>query len=74
MDQNLAETRRAVRERGPSSLIIDDLQIDDLPDIAWSGTEVHLRSVAGYLARTEEGQVEYLVAACRQGWFEAHRT
>jgi ribosomal protein S18 acetylase RimI-like enzyme len=60
VEPELAETRRAVTARGAGCLAIDDLTTQDLASISWSGTEEHLRSVAGYLARVGAGEVEYL--------------
>jgi ribosomal protein S18 acetylase RimI-like enzyme len=67
VDQNLEETRRVVEARGPAALVIDDLRIEDLSEIAWSGTPAHLRSVAGYLAEVDQNRIEYLAVRSVDG-------
>jgi ribosomal protein S18 acetylase RimI-like enzyme len=42
------------------SLIIDDLTLDDLDKISWSGTPTHIRYVKESLERVERGEVDYL--------------
>ena len=44
-------------------LIIRDLTPGDLPSCAWSGSAVHLASIARMLERAQRGEVDYL-AAC----------
>jgi ribosomal protein S18 acetylase RimI-like enzyme len=44
-------------------LIVRDLTIDDLPSCAWSGSALHLASIATMLERTRRGEADYL-AAC----------
>ena len=67
VDQNLEETRRVVEARGPAALVIDDLRIEDLSEIVWSGTPAHLRSVAGYLAEVDQDRIEYLAVRSVDG-------
>jgi hypothetical protein len=44
------------------AIVIDELTADDLARIAWSGSPVHIRSVARKLERVADGSLEYLVA------------
>ncbi len=44
-------------------LTVRDLLPADLPACGWSGSPLHLRSVAGELERVRQGEVDYL-AVC----------
>jgi hypothetical protein len=44
-------------------LLVRDLIPEDLPSCAWSGSALHLATVAGELERARLGEVDYL-AAC----------
>jgi len=44
------------------AIVIDELTADDLARIAWSGSPVHIRSVARKLERVADGSLEYLAA------------
>jgi len=44
-------------------LTIRDLTIEDLPSCAWSGSAIHLASIAKALERARHGEVDYL-AVC----------
>jgi ribosomal protein S18 acetylase RimI-like enzyme len=57
----LQRTRRTLETSQLASLVLDDLRVDDLATLGWSGTRSHIRSVADYLARVPSGEVEYLV-------------
>lgn len=48
-------------------LVIDDLEMQDLKRISWSGSPAHLRSVAVALARVAGGEVEYLAVRAPGG-------
>jgi ribosomal protein S18 acetylase RimI-like enzyme len=60
-EQPPRERSQPHRRSEPTSIVIDDLQRDDLARIGWSGSESHLRNVAGQLDRRDRGVVEYLV-------------
>jgi ribosomal protein S18 acetylase RimI-like enzyme len=59
--------RDAIEAHGIDSLIVDDLTVDDLPDIIWSGGETHVESVAKELAKVASGEVEYLAVRAPNG-------
>lgn len=42
------------------SLIVDNLTINDLNKISWSGTPTHIRYVKEAIERVEKGEVDYL--------------
>lgn len=52
--------RQEIATRGVVGLPVTDLTTFDLPDIEWSGSASHLRSVASLLKRVESGEIEYL--------------
>jgi ribosomal protein S18 acetylase RimI-like enzyme len=51
----------------PVDVSIDDLRVDDLPQLGWSGDAAHLASVRTQLRRRETGEVVYLAARLRDG-------
>jgi ribosomal protein S18 acetylase RimI-like enzyme len=51
-----------VRPFDVDAIVVDDLTLDDLDRIGWSGSPEHIKSVAGKLERVVDGSVEYLVA------------
>jgi ribosomal protein S18 acetylase RimI-like enzyme len=61
------DLRRFVRDLGADHLVIDDLQVDDLEGLGWSGSPVHLRHVADDLQRVEGGGIDYLAARLPDG-------
>ncbi|HVV36333.1 MAG TPA: GNAT family N-acetyltransferase [Acidimicrobiales bacterium] len=46
---------------GTATITIDELRVEDLDDIGWSGSPTRLRNVAEQLARMPSGDVEYFV-------------
>jgi ribosomal protein S18 acetylase RimI-like enzyme len=61
------ELRRFVRDLGVDRLAIDDLQVDDLEGLGWSGSPLHLEQVANDLRRVDDGEVDYLAARLPDG-------
>jgi ribosomal protein S18 acetylase RimI-like enzyme len=61
------ELADAVRTANVSSLVVDDLRVDDLDSIAWSGSPAHIRSVAGKLERASDGTLEYVAVRAQDG-------
>jgi ribosomal protein S18 acetylase RimI-like enzyme len=59
--------RETIQRDGIASLVIDDLVVDDLPRISWSGSPGHLRNVADKLRRTSTGELDYLVVRTSEG-------
>lgn len=59
--------RDAIEAHGVETLVVDDLTVDDLPDIVWSGGETHIESVAKELAKVASGEVEYLAVRAPNG-------
>ena len=50
-----------------NSLIIDNLTLNDLDKISWSGTSTHIRYVKEALERVEKGEVDYLAVRDEEG-------
>jgi ribosomal protein S18 acetylase RimI-like enzyme len=50
-----------------SAFAVDDLTLEDVPRIAWSGSRLHLVAVTRALRRVELGEVEYLVVRSPDG-------
>jgi ribosomal protein S18 acetylase RimI-like enzyme len=48
-------------------LVIDDLTVDDLDRLEWSGSPAHIRHVRQALERAAGGEVEYLVVRAPDG-------
>ena len=61
------DLRRFVRDLGADHLVIDDLQVDDLEGLGWSGSPVHLEHVANDLQHVEGGGIDYLAARLPDG-------
>jgi ribosomal protein S18 acetylase RimI-like enzyme len=57
--------RRVVEAEGLGVLAVDDLRLDDLDHLGWSGERAHLRSIARQLER--EGEVDYLAVRAPDG-------
>lgn len=49
------------------SFIVDDLKLEDLDSIGWSGNPAHPRHVKEALLRVQEGEVEYLAVRNTDG-------
>jgi ribosomal protein S18 acetylase RimI-like enzyme len=58
--------RAAVERDGVGVLVVDDLRADDLPVLEWSGSRLHLESVAQNLARVPE-HADYLCVRASVG-------
>lgn len=54
------DVRALLVARGPGILAIDDLRVDDLDGLAWSGGPLHVRYVARSLERAAAGEVDCL--------------
>src|SRR5580698_3221969 len=63
----LEETHAMVAAQGAAALAVDDLTLDDLHLIAWSGNPRHIDAVRRELLRVPSGQVEYLAVRAPQG-------
>ncbi len=50
-----------------NSLIVDNLTINDLDKISWSGSPTHIRYVKEALERVEKGEVDYLAVRDEEG-------
>src|SRR3954468_10359502 len=61
------EARRLIADAGAQAFVVDDLTRDDLPRLAWSGSPLHLASVARALDRVALGEVEYLAVRAPDG-------
>jgi ribosomal protein S18 acetylase RimI-like enzyme len=61
------EVKRFVEQHGVEALKVDDLTKDDLPRIAWSGNQSHLRYVEKALERAAAGDVDYLAVRAPSG-------
>jgi ribosomal protein S18 acetylase RimI-like enzyme len=59
--------RSLIRQQGTAALVVDDLRQDDLALLEWSGSPLHIQSVAAALARVPSGEVEYLVVRAPGG-------
>ena len=58
---DIATLRRGLEDRSVQP-IVDDLSVDDLDRLGWSGNQLHIASMADALRRVQAGEVEYLVA------------
>jgi hypothetical protein len=63
----MVATRRALARQGPGSLVVDDLTVDDLERIDWSGSARHVQAVAEVLMSVERGKAEYLAVRSPDG-------
>jgi ribosomal protein S18 acetylase RimI-like enzyme len=61
------EAAAVIERSGPGGLHIDDLTIDDLEWIAWSGEPRHIVVVREALQRVGHGEVEYLALRVPSG-------
>ena len=66
-DAFIQETRRAVEVNGAGSLVVTDLNRDDLSQIWWAGSADHIRGIAVTLDRVTAGEVEYLAVRAPHG-------
>ena len=64
---NVSALRARIEAEGLGCLTVDELRPDDLPDIAWSGSASHLRSVARQLSRVASGEADYLAVRAPDG-------
>jgi ribosomal protein S18 acetylase RimI-like enzyme len=63
-DENV---RRFIETNGVESLTVDDLTLDDLPNVGWAGSRSHLRYVERALERAAAGEVDYLAVRAPTG-------
>jgi ribosomal protein S18 acetylase RimI-like enzyme len=63
----VAAVRDVVRAGQIDRLVIDDLTMEDLDRIEWSGSQSHIRHVRAALGRVASGEVEYLVVRTPDG-------
>lgn len=56
-----------VETKNINSLIVDNLTLNDLDKISWSGTPTHIRYVKEALGRVEKGEVDYLAVRGEEG-------
>lgn len=62
-----AEVRSAITTNGIVALGIDDLTVNDLSRISWSGNPAHIRSVAERLEAVARLEAEYLAVRAPDG-------
>lgn len=63
----LDAVRALVAAEGASALRVDDLHDGDLAWLGWSGSPLHVRSVAAALERRAMGEVDYLAVRAPGG-------
>jgi ribosomal protein S18 acetylase RimI-like enzyme len=63
----IEDLRSVIRRDGVAALAVDDLGHEDLALLAWSGSPLHIDSIAKALARAPAGEVEYLVVRAPDG-------
>jgi ribosomal protein S18 acetylase RimI-like enzyme len=63
----LRAVRDLVGREGVQALAVDDLRHDDLQMLGWSGSLLHVQSVAAALKRVSVGEVDYLVVRAPGG-------
>lgn len=61
------EVRQLIKTDGIGALPVDDLTVDDLDTMAWSGGPGHIKSVEAALQRVGTGEVEYLAVRTPDG-------
>lgn len=61
-------TRVVLGRQPPGLLVINDLTVDDLLFIGWSGGLSHVQAVERALLRALDGEVEYLAVRAPNGW------
>lgn len=66
-EKALSETRSVVAAQGAAALPVNELGLDDLPLIAWSGNPKHIDAVRRELLRVPSGDVDYLAVRTPQG-------
>lgn len=55
-----SEDRRRIEEQGVDALLVDELSLEDLENIGWSGSPAHIDAVRTALNRVAGGEVDYL--------------
>jgi ribosomal protein S18 acetylase RimI-like enzyme len=63
----VAEAKDVIERGGLGVLVVDELTLDDLDRIAWSGEPRHRVAVSEALGRVASGEVEYLTARVPSG-------
>jgi ribosomal protein S18 acetylase RimI-like enzyme len=66
-DRLIQDVLRVLRNEGPQGLRVDDLTMEDLPLLGWSGSSTHIASVGRALDRVESREVEYLAVRAPGG-------
>ena len=66
-DPVIEDVRSLIRREGVAALAVDDLRHDDLALLGWSGSPLHIESIATALTRVPSGEVEYLVVRAPDG-------
>ena len=61
IDATIQEVRSFIRRDGVVALSVDDLQQEDISQLEWSGSPLHIDSVRDALTRVASGSVQYLV-------------
>lgn len=59
--------RSAIATNGVASLCVNDLTVDDLSSISWSGNPAHIRSVTGKLEAVAKLEADYLAVRAPDG-------
>lgn len=65
--RTVGSVRKAIETHAVDSLVVDDLQIEDLPHVKWAGGQYHLKAIKKALDRVSEGEVEYLAVRAPNG-------
>lgn len=63
----IEDVRSLICRDGVTALAVDDLRHDDLALLGWSGSPLHIESIATALGRVPGGEVEYLVVRAPDG-------
>jgi ribosomal protein S18 acetylase RimI-like enzyme len=66
-DAVIGATSEVIEAGKLAELVLDDLNLDDLEHISWSGGQSNLRAVARALNRVAAGEVEYLAVRAPGG-------
>lgn len=61
------DLKQLLAEKGASSLVVNDLQRADLPDLVWAGDAAHLRSINEKLLAVGRGEADYLAVRAPDG-------
>jgi ribosomal protein S18 acetylase RimI-like enzyme len=64
----IQEARNAIEAHGVSSLVMNDLAPDDLPNVTWSGGPLHPKAIADALIRAKLDEVDYLAIRAPSGF------